>query len=175
MDASPRQGECTLGLAEAIKGDLPGVCVVCGEATSQFPEIRLAFDWQWFRLRLPDCGSHRSHSRWTSWPRRLLLLGAFLFVLGVCLIVALASTNSPLEGVSIVLGYGALAGMLLGVLTLAASLAGYALLIVQGITLGHFLGLGSRRVEIRRLEQDIVTLVGVAPEFVEALRVYRGD
>jgi hypothetical protein len=105
----------------------------------------------------------------------LLVLGVLLFVLGVCLIVGLASTSSPLEGNSMVLGYGAVGGILLGVLTLAASLAGYALLIVQGITLGHFLGFGSRRLEISQLGHDTVTLVGLAPEFVEALRVYRGD
>jgi hypothetical protein len=170
MDGTPRQDECTLKLAEALNGDLPNVCMLCGEATNLLP-TELRYRGRRVRVRLPVCGSHRDRSRWESVPFVLFVIGTMLFALGVCLLVA--SLDVPRDEAWPVLALSTMGAIVLGLLTLAGSLAGYAVLVVRDISLGHFLGFGKPRLRVSRLSKDSVTLM-VASEFAEALRVYRG-
>jgi hypothetical protein len=161
-----------------MNGDLPGVCVWCGEATNRFPETTLCHEeWQ-ARLRLPDCGSHANRSAWASLPFRLLGLGFLFFALALAFAVFVLifldqeGTQRELGQALIFVVAGSIA---FGLLMIGASLAGYALLIVRDIAAGRFFGPGKRRVRIARLEKDSVTLNGVSPAFAEALRMYRGE
>jgi hypothetical protein len=70
-------------------------------------------------------------------------------------------------------GYGSVGAIALGLLSLAASLGGYALLFLREIALGRFFGLSRRRIQISRLGHDDVTLSHIAPEFAEAYRIHQ--
>jgi hypothetical protein len=165
--------DCELDLAAARAGDLPGVCVCCGEATNQFQPTPLRYRGKRIRLRLPYCGTHKKHEGRDSLPLNVLLVGVSLFVLGLCLLMVLVSADSLPGVVRVALGVAAVGAILLGLVTVAISLGGYALLTVRDIAMGRFLGLSGPRIRIRRLGNGAVTLMHVAPEFVEACRVYR--
>jgi hypothetical protein len=173
MATQPPRCDCELDLDAARDGDLPGVCVGCGEATNRFPPTRLYYGGKRIRLRLPYCGACKKPGGRDSLPFTVLILGVSLFVLGLCLLMVLVSTDSRQGVVWDTLGYAALGAIVLGLVMLAISLGGYALLTVHDIAMGRFLGLSGPRIRIRRLGHGAVTLMHVAPEFVEACRVYR--
>jgi hypothetical protein len=178
MASKPGHCECTLSRAEAASGDLPRVCVFCGVATNESPPIKLRYGAKRVTLCLPDCGSHTKRSRWASVPLLLLIIAFFLFLLtgGIALVMfVLLDPNTQPDALMTALAYIGGGAALLGLLMLMASLAGYALLLVRDVAEERLLGSGRRRVRIVHLQQDTVTLAYVAPEFVEALRVYRDD
>jgi hypothetical protein len=67
MAESGKRCDCELSLDEATTGDLPAVCVWCGEAAEFFPTAPLKYQSQRVRLRLPLCRRHASHWGWSAW------------------------------------------------------------------------------------------------------------
>lgn len=151
-----------------MKGDLPGVCVRCGEATNQFPLSTLSYRGQRIRVCLPFCDTHKPRGR-KSLPVILFVVGVCLFVLGLCLFMALVAAELQVGLLRNVLAYASLGATVLGLAAIAASLVLYGWLTARDFIL---FGRTGRRVRIRRLGQDTVTLMHVAPEFVEAYRVH---
>src|SRR5437016_4342498 len=98
MEDMGQRCECTLGLEEATKGELPGVCARCGEATNQFRPTMLSYGGRRVRLCLPICGAHKAHGR-KSLPLILFIVGVSLFVLGLCLFLAIVAADLAAAGV----------------------------------------------------------------------------
>ena len=158
MEAERQHCDCKLSLLDAIRGDLPGVCIWCGDSTDRFYPVPLIRWWRVIYLRLPLCGSDKNHWRWRTWTVLASYLGLFL-----CLIGFLAA--KPMGGRPSATPAG-----LVALVTVYA--CGFGLLLFLGCV-GDYLILLIRGVHIRRHGRETVTLSHVAPEFIEAYRVHR--
>ncbi len=160
MTATRQRCDCELGLEEARTGDLPLVCAWCGDVTNRFYNVPLYYRGRRVGLRLPLCGSDRNHGRHRSIPLWCCLGGLILIVIAIFLIVM--GTDLPPTGpVMLIMSAGGILE-LLGLVTMCVSFITYIVLTARGI-------------RIRRFGGGRVTLMHVAPEFVEARRVYRHD
>jgi hypothetical protein len=157
MDVTPQRRDCDLSLREAKEGDLPPVCIGCGEATNQFCPVSLYHRWKRIVLRLPLCDRHKN-----DWRRRSYALGAawfgfFLLIAGLILVVF--SDQPPSLTITGMVAMAAVDLVVLGLILFYGCLCLYVFLMARGI-------------QIRRLNDVSVTLTRVAPEFLEALRSY---
>jgi Clp amino terminal domain, pathogenicity island component len=158
MTGTRKRCDCELGLNEAKEGDLPPVCLWCGDATNQFYNLSLYYLGRRIRFRFPLCESDKNHWRYQSFPLWGIIGVAILIAVGIGLVTV--SLDLPPSNPLIFL------------------LADYGLLAVLGLIcfcilwIAHAV-LATRSIRIRRLGRTSVTLTYVAPEFVEALRVYR--
>jgi hypothetical protein len=169
---------------EARTGDLPFVCMVCGQAGHVYRPTVLSYCPWWVylgiplgilpyfllalffnrraRLRAPLCELHQYHWLWRSavlcaW----FALAGFLMVAGLVTMLMAASTMAPsqyefIEWLPVLLMNAGLAGLLV-LLPLLALLLKHAGIHASPIT------------------PLSITLAPVADEFAEALRVHRQD
>jgi ClpA/ClpB-like protein len=150
--------DCELSRAAVKSGDMPPVCVRCGEAINQFRWVRLYYRGKYYSCLLPLCDADFTTGR----RKRLVWMGTLLglgFVVGGILMMEWASRHrsAPLASV---------AG-LMGLFMLPSGL-------VVGLVIGVWDGLvhHERSIRIKRLDGRTMTLAGVAPAFVEALRIH---
>jgi Clp amino terminal domain, pathogenicity island component len=160
MANSQQRGDCLLDLNEAWEGDLPPVCIWCGEATDALYPVPFNYRWQRLLLQLPLCGSHKNHYRWRIWARKCFNVGVGLFFLGM--LGGGLTTKQGKSGTRVAtpMFVAFTCICLFGILVVFGSLAARILLALSGI-------------RISRLGPGVVTLKNVASEFIEAYRVYR--
>lgn len=157
MEETPHRRDCDLPLRDATEGNLPPVCIRCGEATNQFYPAPLYYRWKRIVLRLPLCASHKN-----DWRRRSYALGTswfgFLFLIAGLILLAF-SDGPPDVTIEGMVAMAALDLIVLGLSLFYGCFCLYAFLMARGI-------------QIRQLSEVSVTLARVAPEFIEALRSY---
>jgi hypothetical protein len=172
-----------LGQHEASAGQLPPVCMRCGTFAHTFRQ-RFFFHCPWWvylgiplggipflvlawwrgqamRVLAPLCATHQNEWRW----QRLAVLLVSLAVtlgLGVASLVLLFQENAAAVKTG---KYNAWHQDNLFYLGCGGLLAGPALYLAAGVLL-HYLG-----IHATAIDQHSITLTGVAPEFVEAVRV----
>ena len=164
MAGERQRCDCELGLdeAEATTGDLPLVCVRCGEATDSFYPAPLDYGRKRFLLRLPLCRSHQNRWRWRAWARRAFGGGVVLAFLGLALRGCCNELRKPTGGDPLTVAFFLI--FLAGTLVTLGSLGPHIILAVSAMASG---------IRIKQLSRKNVILTGVAPEFVEAHRAYR--
>jgi len=163
MGTERQRCDCELDLDEARTGDLPPVCAWCGEMGNQYPEGVLHCRGMRVVLRLPFCDQHKNH-----WRRRFWMyftcFYSFLFVP--------AGLFSGYLGISMWTGADSLVVDALFFAGIGAVLLGFAATPIMGI---FYLNLKSWGIRISALYEDSITLMHLAPQFVEAYRVYNRE
>jgi hypothetical protein len=144
--------EVVLELQEAARGDLPLVCIHCGEPAhnhglEKYPSLARV------RWLFPLCGQHAGY--WRFRTEVFLLIG---FVAALLLAIVGARILAGIE-----------AGTLKSIGTGLVLLATLAMLLLPGC----YFCLRLSGTRIRKIGYTTITLAGVAPEFVEALRFHR--
>lgn len=166
----------TLDLVEARAGDVPPVCVWCGRPTGAFRSVRLPpVPWWVFlfplylpvilalflprrrlTVRLPLCARHWHSLHWPYWLAWALLgVSLALFFLSIDMLTRPGTEK-----------YGAP----LLVLIMLTNYIGLPLSMSVMLLIVRLTG-----VRLARRDADTVTLTGVAPEFVEAVRLARAE
>jgi hypothetical protein len=137
--------------AEATGGELPLVCVCCGDAARRYYPVAL-HGRMLGPLQGPLCVAHRNHCRWRIAATYLVFAWAALMVVGFLLMMWTASTTSEIG---------------LALLPWVVGLLGFPVVSVIYFVLFF------TSVRVTWATKDSITLVGVAPAFVEALRLHR--
>ena len=149
---------CELDLEQAKKGDLPRVCIRCGEAAALFAHTRLDYHFKRVVLRLPLCSRHEDHWRWRGRAWAGILIGSLMLALSIAGVVATVSLD--FRGVAtLLLMMIVISAEIVAAVTFFGSAILYAVLSLSGI-------------RIKRLGARTVTLTRVAPEFREAYRLH---
>jgi ATP-dependent Clp protease ATP-binding subunit ClpC len=156
VESQRLQRDCELRLRDAMQGDLPPVCVWCGDAASQFRAVSLYHWCKRFVLRLPLCEVHKNDFRRRSLVLLASYVGFFLILTGGVVASACAEAGPPLSDIAFLA---------------AAWAGGVGFLGLLGFFI-YYLVLMALGIQIRWLGKGRVTLTRVAPEFAEALLVY---
>ena len=139
-----------LSREEVVRRDLPLVCVCCGAPALSFR--RVALSWWFGRVEAPLCMEHHDHWHWRA---------------------AVVYLGLAVTGPALVLGFWAMIQELLnrrggnGLVFFGVALLFFLLLLVV-FALVHFTG-----VRVSHAGADTLTLAGVAPQFLDALREHR--
>jgi ClpA/ClpB-like protein len=160
MDTLHSHRDCQLSIRDAQLGDLPPVCIRCGDGTNELRSISLYYRGKFYFFRLPLCDPDFTTGR----RRQLMLIGS-LFGLGLLASGVLAivwAVNHQAARLTPLTGLVGLCMLALG------------LLIGLGFWVWHVLG-HDRSIHIKRLDGQTVTLARVAPAFVEALRIHNEE
>jgi hypothetical protein len=144
---------------DATSGKLPPVCICCGEAATQTFRSRLGYWGKAVVVQIPFCHLHKNRLRW-----RFLSIAAGLplgFVLFFCGVVI---TSVGMDHNNRVTSYYLFALILLGLgnITIFGSLLAFFFQWLYGP-------------RVTALDRLTMKMVGVAPEFVEAVRVHHED
>jgi hypothetical protein len=167
-----------LGRYESKMGDLPRVCLRCGEAASEYREHVFSHSPWWIYLailpglipflvlsillnrrllvRVPLCDEHVNHWRW----RQLVLL-AGLVLPGLALLFFMA--------IEVLTGGRFFSHEEMGKLSALTTL----IFVVLVVWLAVAIALKLTAIHETKIARYSITLTGVADEFVEALRVHR--
>jgi hypothetical protein len=148
-----------LDLDDAKNGKLPRVCICCGEAAPQNFRSRLGYWGKAIVVQIPLCHWHKNRFRWRFLSIAAgLPLGFVLFFCGVVITLVGIDHNNQ------VTSYYLFALILLGL----------GNIIIFGSLLAFFFQwLSGPR--ISALDKLTMKMRGVAPEFVEAVRVHHED
>jgi hypothetical protein len=138
--------------AEATGGELPLVCVCCGDAARRCYPVAL-HGRMLGPVQGPLCVAHRNHWRWRIAATYLVFAWAALMVVGFVLMMWAASTPPTEIG--------------LAFLPWVVGLLGFPVVSVIYFVLFF------TSVRVTWATKDSITLAGVAPAFVEALRLHR--
>jgi hypothetical protein len=137
--------------AEATGGELPLVCVCCGDAARRCYPVAL-HGRMLGPVQGPLCVAHRNHWRWRIAATYLVFAWAGLMAVGFLLMMWTASATTEIG---------------LTLLPWVVGLLGFPVVAVI------YFALFFTSVHVTWATKDSITLVGVAPAFVEALRLHR--
>lgn len=181
--------EVTIEAAEAGEGRLPATCIVCGDAAHLYRRKTFhVVSWSFYlvlwiaiyslylfiplaivltiwpprkmRLHVPLCMTHKNHWFWRTvflWNGAILPLVFVVFALAAVDLFLTPNMRNADEWI----------------LVMAASAAGVVLLLVPSALLGLHLYFKYSTIYAVRASGAAITLVNVAPQFAEALRVER--
>jgi ATP-dependent Clp protease ATP-binding subunit ClpC len=155
MSGSQQLCDCELDLEQAKNGDLPRVCIRCGEPADCLVSTPLDYERDRITLQLPLCARHEDQWNWRGWATLGVFIAGGVLLLGTCGFVILIKSYLRASG----------AALLLIILLLAlASFAFYGCLLLYTV-------LSRNRIWIRRLGATSVTLKCVSPDFARAYRI----
>ena len=165
MEGTRQRCDCELSLEEATKGDLPQVCVWCGEVANSVCAVRLYHQMRRANLHLPLCSADQNHWRRRDWAFYAFLAGVLLLASGVLLIVCTVAVLSDDRERMVPIAAG-------DALFLTSSSMCFLGFVIMVASLAAYVILTTRSIQIRHLGHETITLTRMAPEFAEAYRVH---
>ncbi len=147
----------SLSRQEASRGDLPAVCVVCGEPATEFRSKTMIWHLRSMRVHLPLCRQHGSHWSIRAWTTGLSFAG--ISVLTVATLAILRSTP--------IIAEQRLDRLALFIFTVC--------LIWLALLIGSFILdviLQQTAVRPQEIQESYIRLKGVHARFIDALEEY---